>query len=214
MADKQAANWYPAPTGNRTSDEAMRLAFDYIYQLRARLTKFEAPDTNKRPDLETPASIVENPPFGVDSPCKPTAFTNPKQAATGLANVYAVVARQAWVYLIGDDNTDGHFQVYRVGQDNVPVRVADLTTTNRFTRMVVSGPYAFGCRTGGGSSNLTVISVTKPNDPQEVVVFNVGATAKNLTVQGRYVYVACDGPLVKIVDVGTPAVPRVVGTAS
>lgn len=192
----------------------LRVIEDMALSLREQLRRLEIPvmDDDEGVSLDEANEVAQT--FPPNTFCQPTRFTNPIATSTGLQNVYAVQARGPYVYLIGDDNSNGHFQVYRINENNTMTRIADLTTTRRFTRMVVSGTYAFGVRVAGGSNRLTIISVIKPNDPQEVAVVSVGAIAKNVVVQGQYAFVACDGPRVKIVDITVPAAPRVIGTAT
>lgn len=104
------------------------------------------------------------------------------------------------------------FQVYRLGVRNVMELVSTLETTEFLTHMVLQGHYVYAI-SAGETQNLTIIDIKKPDDPEEVVVFDVGATTRGIHAQGRYITVACDGG-VKIVDVTVPSAPVVTATAS
>lgn len=143
------------------------------------------------------------------SACEPLEFSGSKATDTGLTNIHATQALNEFIYVMGDDTTDGKFQVYRRG-DNDPVLVGELTTTEIFTRMIIQSRFIYGCNPSG---NLTVIDVTKPDAPDEVAVFAIGINAVGIHAQGRFVFVAGDSAI-KIIDVSLPGAPVVVGSAT
>lgn len=149
--------------------------------------------------------------------CRPTALSNMKTAITGMTTIYATEAQREFVYVAGEDNGTPVFQVYRILIDanhtNEMRLIASINQSEAFQRMILQGHFIFGCRTNGGSQDLTVIDVKKPHAPVEVALFNVGATCKGLHAQGRFVYVACVG-VVKIIDASLPDAPVAKGSAS
>lgn len=195
---------------------AVKQLENHVFTLRGLLNSLEIPmpDVGDGVTLDQANEIAKV--YQTKAACADTAFTNPKQLATGLGAVYATVARNEYVYLQGGivASPVGHFRVYRIGQDNAPVLVGSLDTTEVFERLVVSGLYAFGARVDGGSANLTIITVAKPNAPVEVLLFNVGSAINGLAVQGRFVACACADGTVKLVDFAVPASPQVIGSAS
>lgn len=105
----------------------------------------------------------------------------------------------------------GRYQVYRIGQDNVPVKVGDITTTDILTKIIVAGRYAFGI-SANVTNNLTIIDHGEPDNPVQIVVFNTGDITTDLSVQGRYIYIT-SATVMRILDVSVPDTPVIIGSA-
>ncbi|MGA9769183.1 MAG: hypothetical protein WBV94_09090 [Blastocatellia bacterium] len=145
-----------------------------------------------------------------ESACSPIGISNKKATNTGLTNIHAVQVLNEFIYVLGDDLSDGRLQVYRRGELD-PVLIADLTLTEISQRMALQGRYLYVCRNNSASENLTLIDVGRPDAPVEVSITDMGAATRHVSVEGRYAFVACDS-VIKIVDVSVPAVPVVAGT--
>lgn len=140
--------------------------------------------------------------------CRPVALSNMKTIETGMTATYAVEVLNELAYVAGEATGTPAFEVYRIFGQNEFVLIGSVTTSEIFQRMVLHGQYVFGCRNGSNSNNLTVIDLTKPDNPTEIALFNMGAAGKGLHAQGGFVHVACDGSI-KIVDVSVPSAPIV-----
>lgn len=151
---------------------------------------------------------------GGESACDPFELTNQKRIDMAMTGVFAIDGLGEFVYAAGTgvSSTDPELRAYRVSPvGNAFSLVSTLVLTEPITSMILHGHYLLGCEDGG--SDLVVIDIKKPDDPEEVAVFALGASARQLHPQGRYAYVATDAG-VRIVDLSVPSAPVTVGTAS
>ncbi|TFW26273.1 hypothetical protein E4L96_04530 [Massilia arenosa] len=109
-------------------------------------------------------------------------------------------------------SNNGHTAVAQgIVQDFAPNQLGYITIPGFANGIAVSGDYAF---IAAGSSGLQVVSLSADRrTPAIVASLNLSANANDITLAGNIAYIATTGGL-KVVDVATPTVPRLLGTFS
>lgn len=115
-------------------------------------------------------------------------------------------------YLYGVTDRGYQFVVFDVSDIDAPVKVAQITMDSYACDLRKKGDYVFVSRNLDGSG-VTVIDVSDPSDPQEILdedspLINLGGAVHGLFLQGNYLYCCMhyDDRFV-IVDVTDPLNP-------
>ena len=94
-------------------------------------------------------------------------------------------------------------------QDFAPTQLSFLAIPGYANGVAVSGDYAY---VASGSTGLQVVSLSADRrSPVIVAALSVGGTANDITLAGNIAYLATSAGL-KVVDISTPATPRLLGT--
>jgi hypothetical protein len=94
-------------------------------------------------------------------------------------------------------------------QDFAPTQLAYLAIPGFANGVAVTGDYAF---IASGSTGLQVVSLgSDRRNPTIVAALSLGASSNDITLAGNLAYLATTAGL-KVVDISTPASPRLLGT--
>jgi hypothetical protein len=134
------------------------------------------------------------------------------------AQAFDVVGRYA--YIVSDLSTD-RLNIVDITNPAAPVEVGSYnnsTNINNAKEVEVEGRYAFISNdNNNGNPDVTIMDISNPNSPTLVPTIDGTALngARSLEVVGRYLYViGYDADTFLIYDVGTPSVPRLVGSVT
>ena len=120
-----------------------------------------------------------------------------------------VFASAAGSCVITVRNNGRSFVVAGTVQDFAPGALSFVAIPGYANGVAVSGEYAF---VASGSTGLQVVSLSADRrTPVVVASLNVGASSNDITLAGNIAYLATAGGL-KVVDISTPTLPRLLGT--
>ena len=120
-----------------------------------------------------------------------------------------VFASAAGTCNITVSNNGRSFVVAGTVQDFAPGALSFVTIPGYANGVAVSGDYAY---VASGSTGLQVVSLSVDRrTPVVVASLNIGASSNDITLAGNIAYLATTGGL-KVVDISTPTLPRLLGT--
>jgi hypothetical protein len=164
-----------------------------------------------RRSLPVIEQVLPTPDKALKQVSRPIGMTNMKTVATDMTATYASDVLNEHLYVVGEVTGTPRLEIYRIFGANEMELLSTFEPSEAFQRMVLHGQYIFGCRTNAASANLTVINISKPDNPEETALFNTTIAARGIHAQEGYIYVAGVGGI-KIIDVSTPEAPRIVGS--
>jgi hypothetical protein len=207
----RGSNWYPT-LPNSTDPavrEALRVAFDYIYQLRARTPK-EAIEDSIAAGIDDIAPISNDLPPEIESPCQSQRFQLLSRLQLDIFDCTTTVVQFPYAYVFGNLQSgvvDPCLIVINIRDTDNPFLVSTLSVTAVIENAVLIGNILIG--TDGSSNFLWTFDMGDPGFPTEIGSIDVGHQAKDIAAQGRYVYVIGSDDL-SIVDYSNWAAPTVV----
>jgi hypothetical protein len=138
-------------------------------------------------DLSNPAKLTQIGRYAINGP------------------VWGIAVDGQYAYIAGDENG---LWIINVSDPTQPVETSHLKITGSAYHVTVIAPYAYVADQRGG---VHIVEITTPATPTEIGLIDVGQGrgAVDVTVVGRYAYVACVGnrSAMQIVDISDPTHP-------